>query len=312
MLNSPPGVPFVPPVSVADYVRRLLGRDEQEASPEDAGPPLTDAEATVEAALRARFAEEDYTPPVVPSVALELLALFEDPATEIATVLGTLERDPLLASQVMRLAQSPAFATKVPARSLNDAARRLGFRRLTGLAWAAALDAQVFRSPAYGEGMEAIRAHSLAVAQVGRAVGQRARVEPDHVFLCGLLHEVGAAAALLVLGELPDAERPPLESVWGALRDVHEPIAGVVASLWGLGERLEEVIGNHHDAPATPVDACLVLAESLALDAGAGLPFCPPPHAPSVERSIAWLRLDDAAMEALREAAEAVGRPAAA
>ncbi|MEO0325536.1 MAG: HDOD domain-containing protein [Myxococcota bacterium] len=307
-------------MSVADYVRRVLqgGEPAADDAVADAGPPLTHAEATIEAALRERFSRDDYTPPVMPSVALELLALMDEPTTEIATVLATLERDPLLASQVMRLAQSPAFATKVPARSLNDAARRLGFRRLTGLAWAAALDTQVFRSPAYGEAMEALRAHSLAVATLGRAVGQRARVEPDHVFLCGLLHEVGAAAALLVLGELPDAERPPLDSVWGALRDVHEPISGLVASLWGLGERLEDVIGNHHDAPATPVDACLVLAEWLAVESGAAPPFrpappfCPAPHVPSVRRSIEWLRLDNAALAALRAQAQEIAGAAAA
>ncbi len=297
-------------MSVADHVQRLLACGAGDAP--DTGPPLTEVEATVEGALRARLSREDYTPPVMPSVALELLALFEEPTTEIATVRATLERDPLLASQVMRLAQSPAFATRVPARSLTDAARRLGFRRLTGLAWAAALDTRVFRSAAYGRAMEALRRHSWAVAQLGRAIGQRARVEPDHVFLCGLLHEVGAAAALVVLGELPDAERPPMDSVFGGLRDIHEPISGLVASLWGLGERLEDVLGNHHDAPATPVDACLVLAEALVTEAGAGLPFCPPPHRPSVERAIAWLRLDETAMTELRATAATLGGGAAA
>ncbi|MEM1414768.1 MAG: HDOD domain-containing protein, partial [Myxococcota bacterium] len=263
-----------------------MGHDDEDGAGRDAGPPLPDAASFVEDELRRRLTKPDYAPPMVPSVALELLDLLRKPEVELAEVIEKLEHDPILASQVMRLAQSPEFATKVPARSLADAGRRLGFRRLTGLAWAAALDAKVFRSASYAVAMEQLRRHSFVVAQLGRLVGKAARVEPDHVFLCGLLHEIGAAAGLIALGELPDAERPPIESVWPALKDIHEPASGLVASLWGLGERFEDVIGNHHDAPATPVDACLVLAEALAHEQGAGLPFCLEPHAPSVERAI--------------------------
>lgn len=292
-----------------DFLKRLLGQPTRAFRPSVVGSKGEAKQRQehqrgidLDLELRSIFSDPLYRPPVLPDVALELIALFRRPDANMREVLETLEKDPLLASQVLRRAQRPEFARRLPPRSLEDAARRLGLKALTALTWEAALDARVFRSPGYGEAMELLKRHSLAVAQVARRVGQHVRVEPEHVYLVGLLHDVGAAATLVALGDRPAYRRPALPVVLDSLSRIHEPASGLVADLWGLPERVSLAVGDHHSA-ATPVSAVVAVADALATEAGAYAPFDRLDLEPFRD-ACRMLRLGEVELRQLRQEAE--------
>jgi HD-like signal output (HDOD) protein len=222
--------------------------------------------------LRARFGSKDYRPPVLPAVAMQVHNLTRRNDTAITDVVALVRRDPLLAADVLRRAQSPMFATKVAPRTLEDAASRLGMNGLRDLVFEVALGGKVFRAKGFEEPMDALRKHSLLVAYCTQAVAQMTRTPGESAFLAGLLHDVGLLAALHALAEGAKGKPMDLSFSASALRDVHVEAGEIVVRLWNLPDEMRQVIGAHHypqiGQTVHPLAACVVLAESIAVALG--------------------------------------------
>jgi putative nucleotidyltransferase with HDIG domain len=278
--------------------------------------------------ILAAFAAPDYRPPTLPSTAMELLELSRNPEVGLDDVLGLLERDSMLAGRLLRLAQSPVYAGATPIQSLPDALMRLGLRTLRDMVLEVSMNLRVFKAEQYAEVMERVSRHSAAVANLSRLVARRGGVEAEYAFLCGLLHDVGVAGVLIALGDATRGRKPPEVSViWPAVDRCHEQAAAAMAKLWKLPQEIPQVLGVHHDVRVGgkphPLAAAICLADELANELG--LSIVPPEDAqglsPSlrmlashtqadrsqpktIERAREALRLDAAALAALRAEAE--------
>jgi len=273
-------------------------------------------EADVEAeriqeVLAHTFNSGDYAPPVLPAAALEVHRLSQQTSVEIHQVLAALEKDPMLAARVLKIASSPVFSS-LPVVSLHSAVVRLGLMNLTNIVWEVSTNLRVFRSKAYAAPMESVRKHSTACAYISRVVAKRTSVSLDYAFLCGLLHDVGVAAALLVLSTDPSIVIGD-EVLAVALRSIHADASSVVARLWRLPADLQLVLGHHHlvsiQGHVHPVAAVVAVAEELAEELGFGLEFGNQKMVdatPSVVREQAHKALDlnEQSWAALRKEAE--------
>lgn len=221
------------------------------------------------------FQSQEYEPPLLPGVVLELMTLSWKPDVTAAEIVDVLGRDPLLAGQLLKLAQSPLYRGSVAVRSLHDAVVRLGLRRVSDLFCRAALEMRVFRAPGYEHDMSALRAHSAFTAELTRVVCKETSVASDYAFLCGLLHDVGIAACILALSEF--AQSGPgvsLDSAWSAVNELHEWGSEFLGKTWGLPPDLIRVIGHHHSSAVEPEDrqvvAALRIADALSEPVGFG------------------------------------------
>lgn len=225
--------------------------------------------------LFATFRSADYKPPMLPAVAMELMALTRRPDVGAAEVTKTLERDPLLAAAVLKLAQSSAYASRIAPSSLSQAVQRLGLSTVRDMVFQVVLDLRVFRADGYKELMERVRRHSVVTAHIMRLLCGHTALAADQAFLCGLLHDVGLGGSLLVLGDMPIAQRPPLTAMSTALSDMHHDAGAMMARVWQISGDVQFVIQHHHDFdPQTlphPLIAALSIAESLADDIGFGV-----------------------------------------
>ena len=68
--------------------------------------------------LLARHLEQEVELPIVPEASARIIALCEDEKTDARAIEHVLERDPSLASHVLRIANSSAYAPKEPIVSL--------------------------------------------------------------------------------------------------------------------------------------------------------------------------------------------------
>jgi HD-like signal output (HDOD) protein len=242
----------------------------------------------VVAHLQRTFSSPSYKPPMLPQVAIELMQLSQQPDVKFDEVVALLERDPVLATRVLSIAQSSAYAARSPILTLHQATVRLGLKTMRDVVLEAALTLKVFRVPGFEQAMERLSRHSIATAHVMRAVCRRTRVETEFAFLCGLIHDVGFAASLLALANDPNWSRSTFEELAPVLDEVHEEASGVLARLWRLPEPLQRLVANHHEAAPNGkielVNASLIVAEQLAWEAGAGLS---PPPADADPRSLA-------------------------
>lgn len=219
--------------------------------------------------LNAVFRSPEYQPPVLPAAAVEVHRLTQTKDVRLEQILAALEKDPLLAARILRVASSPVYGGQ-QLDSLQTAVMRLGMRMVADLVWEVALNMRVFRSKAYEAPMEVVRKHSIAVAHVARAIAKLTPVPLEYAFLCGLLHDVGAAAALLLLGEGgSNAGAGPLTAdvLEIVLGKAHAEASQLIANLWTLPSDVQLVLANHHTVSiqgyAHPTAAIIAVAERV-------------------------------------------------
>ncbi|MCW2037841.1 HDOD domain-containing protein [Xanthomonas campestris] len=130
-----------------------------------------------------------HTLPTVPKVAQDLIRQFDNPDTNIDTLAHTIERDPVIAGKVLRLANSARFHGLNDSTSVGDAAMRLGFNTLRTLVLASAMTG-IFRAGP-GFDLKAFWRRSFEVAGICRLLARQHRVDPETAFTCGMMHNIG-------------------------------------------------------------------------------------------------------------------------
>jgi HD-like signal output (HDOD) protein len=253
------------------------------------------------------FGAPGYQPPMLPSVAVQLLELTRTPDVPFARIVSLLESEPMLAARILQAAQSAAYGGH-RIQSMNDALVRLGVRRITEVFFDVSLG-RVFRARGYEQVMEQLRLHATATAHVTRIVCRYTWVSEEYAFLGGLLHDIGLAALLISLANRPLRESPPsLEDTYltQALVDAHEPAGAKLAELWGLPVDLRFTIGNHHQftvgGHVHPVAAAVCLADSLVARLGLAVPYLEAPQ--SAEKASQALQLSAAQLDLVLADAE--------
>ncbi|HEX2733244.1 MAG TPA: HDOD domain-containing protein [Polyangiaceae bacterium] len=223
----------------------------------------------LEETLLKLFSAKEYTPPLLPKVALELLELSRRNEASARSISDLLSKDAILAARVLRIAESPVYSAGRPIRSLDEAIMRLGLRRVSDLFMRAAVEMRIFRAAGYEEPMQRLAKHSAFTAEMARKVSRATTGFDDFAFLCGLLHDVGAAAVAIAVTDADRTpSRPSFEQVWQCAAANHARFGQRIAELWQLPSDIALVIGMHH-APSDgkhihPLAAAIALADCLA------------------------------------------------
>jgi HD-like signal output (HDOD) protein len=237
---------------------------------------LLDEEAMVETLLACLNAP-DYQPPTLPSVAVDLMSLSQQPDVDLDDVVKLLERDSLIAGRILKLVQSPIYAGAAQLSSLRDALMRVGLRTLRDLVMEIAMNLKVFRSSDYADTMELLRRHSTMTAHLAKVVCKYSPVEGEYAFMAGLLHDVGIAGTLLALSDRKGRRKTPpaLVAIWPAVDRVHQRAAEIMAGHWGLPAEITLALGAHHQVilqgQPHPLAATLAIADDLAHELGFGV-----------------------------------------
>jgi HD-like signal output (HDOD) protein len=240
--------------------------------------------------LRQTLSSPSYQPPLLPSIALELMKLTRQQGVSITEVRKLLERDALLAAKVVQLAQSALYSRGSPVRSLHDAISLLGLRVLGDLFLQTVLSMRVFRADGYDGPMAMLMQHSMVTAHVARLACRMTAMPDEYAFMCGLLHDAGMAAGLLIFADslAPRSSRDGLRSaasnrtvpsyseVAGALYAVHEEASALLAEAWKLNPDIRVVIGSHHHLRESggrihPLAAVVCVSDWIASEVGAGM-----------------------------------------
>jgi HD-like signal output (HDOD) protein len=259
------------------------------------GPPLV-ADAEILADVLAAFRAPTFQPPVAPAAAIELLALARRPEARFEDIARVCAKDPLVAARVVRVAQSAHFSRGTRVLSLKDAAVRLGLEALAQLFLEVTVSMNVFRAPGYDGPMASLRRHSALTAHAARALSQKLGICGEHAFLCGLLHDVGVAAAAYVVGL-----RVPFAMAWPAILEAHGEAGRVVCRSWRMPAEIEFAVAYHHagrvGAHLHPTLCVVAVAEWIATELGYGLDGEAPPARPETHMRV--LGADDAMLAAV-------------
>jgi HD-like signal output (HDOD) protein len=196
--------------------------------------------------LRASLSDPNYTPPMLPRAAMDVMRLSRQTNVDLSRLAHALEQDPLLAASVLRVAQSPAYARRWEPRSVREALGRLGMRGMRAVVMEAAIKAVPFPAGRWQKQANQVQKRCVAMGHVARAVAQlpQSGVDPEEAFLTGLLADVGKLAVLGLIAEqgLP-MERSGSQPVLEAL---HTDAVALLARSWHLPEPVRDVLVAHH------------------------------------------------------------------
>ena len=257
---------------------------------------------------------DDYRPPALPVVAAKLVRLANDERTTLDRVCAVVEEDPILATRILRIAQSAIYTRRGELHSIQQAVVRLGTEQVRDIVLEDVLNMHIFRCRDYQPIMERLRLHSVATAHVARRLAAEVDMPGQDVFLCGLLHDIGIAIALLALSEQP-APRPTFEQVSDALHREHPKLSSALATMWQLPGDVHAVVASHHDISARGfpdrLPAAICLSEALVNERGLSIA---PEAEPAFDRSSPFqvaqarveLGVDDALWARLGELADEV------
>jgi HD-like signal output (HDOD) protein len=182
-------------------------------------------------------------------VANQVLLLSSDPDTEISQFSSLIQQDQALAGQIIRIANSPAYAPRTPIVSLQQGITWLGLNMLAGLAFSVSVQSGVFHTTGYEEEVRNLWRHALATGLFGKEIARRIRHNVENAFLCGLLHTIGKPAILHLLSQSPDRSAEPFSwtTVESLFDEFHVMAGSKLAAAWQLPDPVQETIRYYQD-----------------------------------------------------------------
>lgn len=222
--------------------------------------------------ITTRLEEGTVDLPLLPVVASQVLQISRDPEAEINKLSALIQQDQALAGQILRIANSAAYAPRSPIVSLQQAISWLGMNMLAGLAFSVSVQSGVFNIKGYEKNVRALWHQALATGLYGKEIARRKRHNVENAFLCGILHTIGKP--LLIHLILQDNSASPSHPSWAVMEAVMQEfsiMAGTkLAAAWQLPESVQEAIhfypdGAYHQATLPTKGAMITcLADHLA------------------------------------------------
>jgi HD-like signal output (HDOD) protein len=233
----------------------------------------TNAADDIDRVLHAAMADDSLELPPPPQVVTEILRLTrgenaEGDDTNVSTSeLGQLiQRDVALASQIMRVANSALYARRNPVTTLPQAIAWLGMREIRNIAFAVAVQGQVFSSTYFRDEMANLWRESVITALFAQEIARLKQRNVGSAYLCGLLHRAGMAVLLSRAGVavVKQCLSPDPREVL-RLAERHEARVGTHLSIaWGLPTAAAETIAHWRDPPAAELARMDVMEVALA------------------------------------------------
>lgn len=221
------------------------------------------------AQLHSRLIQETPTPPpfaAEPSVfnrlsrlpalrpsTLRLLSISVDSDTAMAEFENVFRSDPVLAADLLILANSPAFGVRATVHNIRHAIALLGMERIRSLAFAVAVKGYL-RTGRWAEALQVSWRHSIATAVVAEALGAADENSVPLLYTAGLMHDVGRLALFQIsaekYGQVLSAEFGTVQEYLNLEKLLfgcaHDDAGAFLAAAWGFPTTLCDCIRFHH------------------------------------------------------------------
>jgi HD-like signal output (HDOD) protein len=187
---------------------------------------------------------------------VDVLKLTSDPGIDAADLTACIQRDPALATKILRVVNSSLYGLTTEVDNLSQAVALLGIKPLKLLVLGFSLPTGLFAELA-GEQLERYWATALVRAVAARAIAERFyHRDGDDAFLAGLIEDIGMLAMLGSLGE-PYARF--LKIVWDEEGDVraverdalgfdHSHLTSALLAQWKMPQSLVRAVAAAPDA----------------------------------------------------------------
>ncbi len=186
--------------------------------------------------------------PVLPAVATEVLSHVNSDDCDVRSLADLVQRDPSMAANVLRVANSAMYAPVEPIVSLTQAIGRLGLSTLRDIVMSLAVEGAVFDVAGHDEYVTKAWRHAHASGKLAQEIARMRRSNVEASFLCGLLHDVGTPVILQGLVDICREEGLKLDTdmIEDAVGALHQEMGGQLIEKWGLPAWVRDCALHHH------------------------------------------------------------------
>jgi HD-like signal output (HDOD) protein len=201
--------------------------------------------------------------PTIPTILTEITAVINSPEGSAKEAACVIERDPAIATRVLRLVNSSFYGLRNAVSSINLACSILGLAVIKNVVVQATV-LQTFGTSTKVKGFDVNRLwdHSFKTAVACRLLAERSTaahgLTKDEAYTCGLIHDIGK---MILVDSQPErfsealqlcrTRNIPLARAEGDLLGFnHAHVGGLLASRWKLADAVQAAVMYHH-SPAT-------------------------------------------------------------
>jgi putative nucleotidyltransferase with HDIG domain len=194
--------------------------------------------------------------PTIPSVFLVVNKMLSDPHTSAIDVGQAVSNDQVIASKILKLANSAFYGFAGRVNTVPHAIAVLGFNATKNVVLTTGvLSTLNLKAPIKGFNLEAFWKHSSAVGAIARLVAEEFYAQKkEEAFVAGLLHDIGKLILAICAPEdfahcinLATSKGCLfLEAEKEALGVCHTDIAAWINGRWNLPKEIAAVMINHH------------------------------------------------------------------
>lgn len=190
--------------------------------------------------------------PPMPEAVVRIDKVLRKADCAVSEVADVIRADPVVATKIVGIANSPFYAGLGRIRGVEGAITRMGLRETKSIVQAIALGSRLMRVPGHELEVERLYHHTLAAAVSARIVAQAVREDPDAAFLGGLIHDIGRSVFLAAVGDFErsnNRRHSPSSALMDHLSDaIHEDLSALVARVWRAGRDIEIAV-KYHERP---------------------------------------------------------------
>lgn len=192
----------------------------------------------------------------LPQAYFRINEMLNDHRSSSAQIGEVISRDPALTARLLRFVNSPVYGLRKPLDSVARAITILGTQELRVLALASSVGGAFRQPPVDLVDMSAYWHHSVFTGIVARLLGARCQLKSvDHLFVAGLLHDVGQLVLahvvpdLLrkVIAKLPEYPHHRCQMEQKLIGHDHAEVGAELMRQWQLPESLWVPVRYHHD-----------------------------------------------------------------
>lgn len=210
----------------------------------------------------------------LPPVAAKVLSLLEDDNIDIRDISKVIEADASLTLKLLRVANSPLYASRTEISSIHQAIITLGLNRLTNIVLGVSIFSKFLMSSQKfaAELMQRFWWHASCTGMVSKSLAVKLnRFYKENEFIGGLLHDIGKLAMLqydarkyyLVVDKVKSGALD-IDAEFEVYGVTHPQVGAEIAKLWRLPNELTTIITHHTNPAESPNFKELVAAVRVA------------------------------------------------
>lgn len=202
--------------------------------------------AGVEKHLLEKIEKKTVRVPILPEVAGKVIYLVNNPDIGINEIVSLLERDPVIAAHVIKVANSPIYSPMGNIKSLKQASMRLGSNLLSEIALSVSLQSGIFILKGYITLMRDILKHTMATSLFTKEFFGLAQADFEMLYLAALFHTSGMPIVVYHTDEYRKKHQlnfNDLELNY-LINKYHRKCCRVVLNKWNIDEKIIYVSTN--------------------------------------------------------------------